>query len=170
MLATLLFSHGTPMLLGGDEFSRTQRGNNNAYCQDSELSWFDWTLSQSLSGRAQRAYVARLIRLRKELSALRCDYFQHGLFEPLPQVRDIEWFDENGDTMRLEDWQNWEGRLLCLRRARRLDNGRAELCLLLVNNTTNEHLFQLPQPVFEWSVRVDTADLKIVDQPIDQVS
>ncbi|MGP8167214.1 MAG: glycogen debranching protein GlgX [Steroidobacteraceae bacterium] len=170
MLATLLFSHGTPMLLGGDEFGRTQHGNNNAYCLDSELSWYDWTLAQSPAGKAQQAFVARLIGLRRELSTLRCDYFQHGLLEPLPQVRDVEWFDENGDTMRIEDWQNWEGRLLCLRRAKRLDDGRAEVCLLLANNTLDVQLFQLPQPLFEWSVRVNTADLKIIDQPIDQPS
>jgi isoamylase len=168
MLATLLFSHGTPMLLGGDEFGRTQHGNNNAFCQDSQLSWYDWTLSQSPAGRAQQDFVARLISLRRELSALRCDYFQHGLLEPLPQVRDIEWFDESGDTMRLEDWHYWEGRLLSVRRARRLDDGRAELCLLLANNTSDEQVFQLPQPLFRWSVRINTADLKVIDQPINQ--
>ena len=168
MLATLLFSHGTPMLLGGDEFGRTQQGNNNAFCQDSTLSWHDWTLSQSPAGQAQQTFVARLLKLRRELSTLRCDYFQHGLLEPLPQIRDLEWFDENGDTMRIEDWQYREGRLLCLRRARRLGDGRAELCLLLANNAFDEHVFQLPQPLLRWSVRIDTADLKITDQPMDQ--
>ncbi len=100
----LLFSHGTPMLLGGDEFDRTQNGNNNAYCQDSELSWFDWSLAESARGRELRAYVARLVGLRREQRCLRSDYFQHGLIEVLPQVRDIEWFDESGDIMRPEDW------------------------------------------------------------------
>jgi isoamylase len=168
MLATLLFSHGTPMLLGGDEFGRTQNGNNNAYCQDSPLSWYDWTLAQSPAGQTQQAFVTRLISLRRELTSLRCRYFQHGLLEPLPQVRDIEWFDENGDTMRPEDWQYWEGWLLCVRRAKRLDDGDAELCLLLANNTLIEQVFQLPQPLFLWRVRVDTADLKVIDQPVDQ--
>ncbi len=83
-------------------------------------------------------------------------------------MRDIEWFDENGDTMRPEDWQNWAGRLLCVRRARRLDDGRAELCLLLANNTIDDQVFQLPQPLFEWSVRINTADLQVIDQPVDQ--
>jgi len=170
MLATLLFSHGTPMLLGGDEFGRTQSGNNNAFCQDSELSWYDWTLARSSVGRAQQAFVARLTSLRRELSTLRCDYFQHGLIEPLPQVRDIEWFDENGDTMRLEDWQYWEGRLLCVRRARRLDDRRAELCLLLANNTPDELPFQLPQPLVPWLRRIDTADFSCIDQPTDEPS
>ena len=170
MLATLLFSHGTPMLLGGDEFGRTQHGNNNAYCQDSQLSWYDWRLAQSPAGQAHQAFVTRLINLRRELTSLRCRYFQHGLLEPLPQVRDIEWFDENGDTMRPEDWQTWEGWLLCVRRAQRLDDGLTELCLLLANNTINDQVFQLPQPLFPWRVRVDTADLNVIDQPVDQTA
>jgi glycogen operon protein len=170
MLATLLFSHGTPMLLGGDEFGRTQHGNNNAYCQDSQLSWYDWTLAQSTAGQAHQAFVTRLINLRRELSSLRCRYFQHGLLEPLAQVRDIEWFDENGDTMRPEDWQTWEGWLLCVRRAQRLDDGHTELCLLLANNTISDQVFQLPQPLWPWRVRVDTADLNVIDQPVDQAA
>ncbi len=169
MLATLLFSHGTPMLLAGDEFARTQDGNNNAYCQDSGLSWLDWSLAASAPGREQQALVTRLIALRREQRCLRSDYFQHGLVEPLPQVRDIEWFDENGDTMRQEDWQYWEGRLLCVRRAVRLPDGPAQLCLLLANNTADAHTFQLPQPVFEWMLRVDTADLQAVDRPVREL-
>jgi glycogen operon protein len=166
MLATLLFSHGTPMLLGGDEFGRTQNGNNNAYCQDSELSWFDWALLDSQAARQLRAYVGRLIALRREHRCLRSDYFQHGLLEPLPQVRDIEWFDENGDTMRPEDWGYWEGRLLCVRRAVRLPAGNSELCLLLANNTTEQHVFQLPQPLFSWVLRLDSANPTLTDRAL----
>jgi len=166
-LATLLCSHGTPMLLAGDEFGRTQNGNNNGYCQDSELSWLDWAVADSPHGREQRALLARLISLRREQRCLRCDYFQHGLIEPLPQVRDIEWFDENGDTMRQEDWEYWEGRLLCVRRAVRIDASRAELCLLLANNTADQHAFQLPQPLFRWTLRLDTANLLVLDQPVE---
>lgn len=114
------------------------------------------------------AFVTRLIGLRRELTSLRCRYFQHGQLEPLAQVRDIEWFDENGDTMRPEDWQTWEGWQLCVRRAQRLDDRQTELCLLLANNTNDDQIFQLPQPLFAWRMRVDTADLSMVDQPIDQ--
>ncbi len=167
MLATLLFSHGTPMLLGGDEFGRTQIGNNNAYCQDSELSWLDWSLAESPRGRELRAYVARLLALRREQRCLRSDYFQHGLVEPLPQVRDIEWFDENGDSMRPEDWGYWEGRLLGVRRSMRLPDGHGELCLLLANNTGDQHVFQLPQPLFSWMLRLDSANPALADRPID---
>jgi glycogen operon protein len=170
MLATLFFSHGTPMMLSGDECGRTQHGNNNAYAQDSELSWFDWTLAQSSAGREQQALVARLIRLRREYATLRSDYFQHGQLEPLPQVRDVEWFDESGDTMRSEDWQYTEGRLLCLRRAAQLDESRVEVSVLLTNNTADVHLFQLPDPALPWWVRLDTAELQRVDQQLDRTS
>src|SRR6185369_3676904 len=61
MLATLLLSQGTPMLLAGDEFGRTQKGNNNAYCQDNEISWLDWQMAYSPQGMALTDYVARLI-------------------------------------------------------------------------------------------------------------
>ncbi|HLK70649.1 MAG TPA: glycogen debranching protein GlgX [Steroidobacteraceae bacterium] len=169
MLATLLFSHGTPMLLGGDEFGRTQQGNNNAYCQDSELTWHDWSLAESPRGRELRAYVARLIALRGELRCLRSDYFQHGLVEPLPQVRDIEWFDENGDTMRQDDWGYWEGRLLCVRRAMRLPDGRGELCLLLINSTGEAHSFQLPQPLYNWILRIDSAEPALAERAVEGI-
>jgi glycogen operon protein len=168
MLATLMFSHGTPMLLGGDEFGRTQHGNNNAYAQDNELSWFDWAQAQSPAGSEQRAYVARLIGLRREFSSLRSDYFQHGRVEPMPQVRDIDWFDESGDIMRPEDWQYAEGRLLSVRRARRLDEARVEVSLLLTNNTSDAHGFQLPEPRFHWWLRLNTADVQHADQAIEQ--
>jgi isoamylase len=158
MLATLLFSHGTPMLLGGDEFGRTQRGNNNAYAQDSDISWFDWSQAASEGGREQREYVMRLLQLRRDYSTLRSAYYQHGRIEPLPQVKDVEWFDENGDVMRAEDWQNPEGRFLCLRRAARLDNQRAEVTVVLTNNGMTAHTFQLPDPNFPWWLRFNSDD------------
>jgi glycogen operon protein len=168
MLATLLFSHGTPMLLGGDEFGRTQGGNNNPYCQDSELTWVDWASAASPAGVEQQRYVSALLQLRREHCTLRSGYFQHGLIEPLPQVRDIEWFDENGDVMRSEDWQYTEGKLLCVRRALRLDAACAEISLLLINTNADAHPFQLPQPQFQWRVRLDTASGAVTDRAIEQ--
>ncbi len=167
MLASLVFSHGTPMLLSGDEFGHTQHGNNNPYCQDSPLSWLDWTQAQSLPGIEQQLFLARLLQLRRDHCTLRSGYFQHGLLEPLPQVRDIEWFDENGDVMRPEDWQYTEGRLLCLRRALRIDETRAEVSLLLINTTADVHGFQLPQPQMHWCLRVDTASAALAARDID---
>jgi glycogen operon protein len=168
MLATLLFSHGTPMLLSGDEFGHTQQGNNNPYCQDSEISWLDWAQAESASGVEQQLFLARLLQLRRDHCTLRCSYFQHGVLEPLPQVRDIEWFDENGDVMRTEDWQYTEGRLLCVRRALRLDEARAEVSLLLTNTTPDAHAFQLPQPQLRWTLRLDTANAALADRDLDR--
>ena len=170
MLATLLLSHGTPMLLGGDEFGRTQRGNNNAYAQDSEISWFDWGQALSDAGGELREYVGRLIRLRHDYATLRSAYFQHGRLEPLPQVKDVEWFDENGDIMRGEDWQNPEGRLLCLRRAARLDELRAEVTLVLTNNTPEVHTFQLPDPAFCWWLRLNSDDPRGADLEVESTA
>jgi isoamylase len=168
MLATLLLSHGTPMLLGGDEFGRTQRGNNNAYAQDSDISWFDWSLAASEAGAELRDYVSRLIQLRRSYSTLRSAYYQHGRIEPLPQVKDVEWFDENGDIMRGEDWQNPQGRLLCLRRAARLDERRAEVTLALINNTEQSQTFQLPDPAFQWWLRLNSDEPRAPDVQVDQ--
>jgi glycogen operon protein len=170
MLATLLFSHGTPMLLSGDECGRSQQGNNNAYAQDSEVSWFDWAQAGSRAGLEQRAYLERLIHLRRDYQSLRCSYFQHGQLEPLPQIRDIEWFDENGDTMRPVDWQYGEGRLLCVRRAVRLDAERAEVSLLLTNNTPSAQKFQLPDPGFAWWRRLDSAAPQSADAQLKDVA
>jgi isoamylase len=100
-LATLMLSQGVPMLLGGDEAGRTQRGNNNAYCQDNEISWYDWTTAdQSLL-----AFTQRLLRFRHRHPVFcRRRWFQgraiHG-----SRVSDIGWFTRAGTEMSDEDWQ-----------------------------------------------------------------
>jgi isoamylase len=166
MLATLLFSDGTPMLTAGDENGRSQNGNNNGYCQDNELSWFDWHQAQSTESQQLRAFVARLLQLRREYRSLRSSYFQHGRVEPWPKVRDIEWFDEKGKTMRPEDWQYGEGRLLCVRRALRLDEERTEVSLLLINNTADVHAFDLPGPLLPWVAHIDSAQPDLADHDL----
>src|SRR5215208_3744230 len=81
-LTTLLLSQGVPMLLGGDELSRTQNGNNNAWCQDNEISWFDWDLEESQ--RRLLEFTRRLIRLRKEHPVFRRTRFFGGGGADLP--------------------------------------------------------------------------------------
>jgi glycogen operon protein len=156
MLVTLYGAHGTPMLLAGDEFGRTQHGNNNAYCQDSELSWLDWPLAHAERGRALRAFVARLAALRRECTTLRVAHFHHARDEHLPGVRDTDWFREDGTGMSVEDWQNPEGRRVALRRAVRRDDGRIEVSLLLVNATGDACAFTLPAPAMPWRLRIDS--------------
>jgi glycogen operon protein len=109
--ATLLLSIGTPMILGGDEFRRTQQGNNNAYCHDSELTWYDWNLLKK--HRDIYRYVRTLIAFRKTHMAFRREDFFRGLSEEPPRAKqapigtipaqsqeeqapDILWYDEQG--------------------------------------------------------------------------
>src|ERR1019366_9305617 len=84
MLATLLVSHGTPMLAAGDEMGRTQQGNNNAYCQDNEISWLDWKQAAAPENEALRRFTARLIASRRAHPTLRSTRFMHASDEPLP--------------------------------------------------------------------------------------
>ena len=101
-LATLLLSHGTPMLLAGDEFGRTQAGNNNAYCQDNEISWVDWdygTRGESLIG-----FVGKLIELRRHYPILRRQRFLTGTLNEELGVKDVTWINASGCEMPDEAW------------------------------------------------------------------
>ncbi len=101
LVATLLLSQGIPMLLGGDEIGRTQRGNNNGYCQDNEISWYDWERTD----KELVDFTSRLIALRKEHPVFR----RRGWFQGRPirgaGVSDIDWFRPDGEEMSEEDWQ-----------------------------------------------------------------
>jgi isoamylase len=109
-LTTLLLSQGTPMLLGGDEFARTQQGNNNTWCQDSELSWFDWDLDEPQ--REQQAFTQRLIALRKEHPVFRRRQFLHGIEEEGSGLPDVWWFRPDGQRMTQTDWGKQDGHVL----------------------------------------------------------
>ena len=157
MLATVIFAHGTPLLLAGDEFGRTQRGNNNAYCQDNEVSWLDWDMAASTEGQELTAFVAKLIALRKEHTALRSRHFLHGEREPAPGVFDIAWFDETGELIPDAAWNDPERRLLSLRRATKNADGTVSIVTLLLNPTGEEREFQLPEPSVPSRILIDTA-------------
>jgi isoamylase len=146
MLATVFLSAGTPMLLAGDEFGRTQAGNNNAYCQDNEISWLDWSVAASPPGLALTAYVARLIALRREHPVLRHPRFLHGSEYPVAGIADIAWFDQRGATMTSEAWNDIEQRTLILRRAMRVPEGAATILTLLLNPMEQARQFRLPEP------------------------
>jgi isoamylase len=109
-LSTLLLSQGVPMLLGGDEIGRTQGGNNNPYCQDNEISWYDWeNVDEDLL-----EFTAGLIRLRREHPVFRRRRWFYG--RPLhgSEVRDIGWFRTDGEEMSEEDWQQGFARSLAV--------------------------------------------------------
>ncbi|HWI14240.1 MAG TPA: glycogen debranching enzyme GlgX, partial [Burkholderiales bacterium] len=102
LLATLLLSQGTPMMLAGDEFGRTQRGNNNAYCQDNEISWVDWRYGDR--GAALLRFTQRLTALRHEYPVLRRTRFLTGERNEALDVKDVTWMNASGAEMRDEDW------------------------------------------------------------------
>jgi len=102
LLATLMLSQGVPMLLGGDEFNRTQHGNNNAYCQDNEISWFDWDHDDD--ARAMTDFVAHLAHLRRTYPILRRRRFFRGRPATPNSIEDISWLQPDGTDMTEADW------------------------------------------------------------------
>ena len=102
LLATLFFSQGVPMLLAGDELGRTQKGSNNAYCQDNEISWVNWKLSAA--DREFYAFVQRIIALRREHPVFRRKNFFQGRSIRSSQTKDIHWFKPDGNEMSDEEW------------------------------------------------------------------
>jgi glycogen operon protein len=162
MLATLFFSHGTPMLLGGDEFWRTQAGNNNAYCQDNEISWFDWydmTHPEANQAKSLVQYVSRLIAIRKAHPSLRSEKFLHGKIEVLPGISNVGWFDELGSSLSPEAWSDAAAQLFTLRRAVIMDDEYADVTLLMLNASNEDRDFLYPHAELPWVVKVNSADM-----------
>jgi len=149
------------MLLGGDEFGRTQGGNNNAYCQDNDISWLDWGDgpggSGSADGIALSHFIARASAARRAHPTLRSASFLHGQDEPLPGIPDVSWFDERGEPLTPEGWHDPQGRLLVLRRAARTDAG-VEVSLLLLNGGEEDRAVTLPLPALPWISVLDSAE------------
>ncbi|WP_295854793.1 glycogen debranching protein GlgX [uncultured Xylophilus sp.] len=165
LLTTLFVSQGTPLLLGGDEISRTQGGNNNGYCQDSAISWYDW--SEERRGDPLAAYVRRLIAFRKAQPVLHRTRFFGGQHDDEGR-RDIGWYNVWGQEMTQEEWTNPEVRLM----AALLDGGRTaevgedgsevtgDSVLLLINASHEDATFTVPDYVAApggWTPRIDSA-------------
>lgn len=164
-LATLLLSQGTPMLLAGDEFGRTQKGNNNAYCQDNEISWVDWE-SIGKQGRSLIAFTRSLIRLRHSLPILRRGRFLTAEHNPELEVKDVTWINAAGSEMQKGGWE--DGNMRCFGM---LIDGRAQtsgikrrasdVTLLVVVNAYHDVVeFTLPEFVGgnQWLTFIDTND------------
>ena len=167
-LATLLLSQGVPMIAGGDEMGRTQMGNNNAYCQDNEISWFHWPMTPAQSDLL--AFTRELIRLRHEQPVLRRRKFCQGRSIRGNGVKDMAWFKPNGKEMDESDWDVSFARSLGV-----LLNGsvmdeideegnalRGDTLFLMFNAGEKSLQFVLPprQPEERWERLVDTSDLK----------
>ncbi len=155
LLTTLFVSRGVPLLLAGDEMGRTQEGNNNAYCQDNPVSWFDWGVERR--GDPLLVFTRALVRLRRELPVLRRDEWLRGQ-EDGQGRRDIGWYSVWGLPMKPEEWSNPSVRCV----AALLDGrfaGAAESVLLLFNASNENVTFTLPQASVEpgeWTLRIDT--------------
>jgi isoamylase len=163
MLATLLLSQGVPMLCGGDEMGRTQRGNNNAYCQDSEISWVDWTLSKTQ--QSLLTFTKALIALRQTHPVFRRRRFFQGRRIRGTEVKDLYWLRPDGKEMTDDDWALGYVRCLGVRLAgdamdEKDAKGRPlvdDTFLLLLNAHHEPRPFTLPahkrgvrwQPVFD---------------------
>ncbi|HTJ02601.1 MAG TPA: glycogen debranching protein GlgX [Methylovirgula sp.] len=158
MLATVFFSNGTPMLLAGDEFGRSQNGNNNAYCQDNDISWLHWKDIYTAEGRSMVNFVTRLIALRHAYPVLRCRHFMHGK-EMLPgNLSDIAWFDQNGEPMSNDAWNDPNKRVIVVRRAERPAGDIVAALTLLLNPTSESMVFRLPAPHVPSRVLIDSSD------------
>ncbi len=167
-LATLLLSQGVPMLLGGDEFARTQHGNNNAYCHDDELSWFDWDLNDQQ--RQLLEFTRGLIAFRKDHPILRRRRYFEGLFVPGADIKDLTWFKLDGTELMDEEWAEPETRSMAMRLAgeaideREPEGGRIsdDTLLVLMNAFHEDLVFTLPEAGGEgtcaWEVLMDTEE------------
>jgi isoamylase len=178
LLATLLLSYGTPMLLAGDEFGHSQGGNNNAYAQDNETTWLDW-LAIGTHGRGLRDFTRKLIAIRKAFPILYRPRFVLGSYNEELGVKDVTWLSPTGAEMTQEQWDDANARCFGM-----LLDGRAQesgiirrggdATLLLIYNSHYDVVnFTLP-PVAEglaWEGLLDTndPDLQQASYPFDTV-
>ncbi|MBK7235989.1 MAG: glycogen debranching protein GlgX [Sterolibacteriaceae bacterium] len=164
-IATLLLSQGVPMLLGGDEVLRTQLGSNNAYCQDNEISWIDWSMTPERSDLL--AFVQRMLRIRQEHQVFRRRNFFQGRQIRGREVKDVVWLSPEGREMNDEEWSQHFARCFGIYLAgdsldetdKRGHPITDESFLILINAHHEEIEFRLPafQGTSGWLVEVDTA-------------
>jgi glycogen operon protein len=172
LLATLILSQGLPMVLAGDEFGRTQRGNNNAYCQDNEISWVDWEHDERQ--QALTAFVTRLTALRRRLPILRRERFLTGAFNEELQLKELSWFTPSGAEMTEQNWHDGHAKCLGL-----VIDGRAQptgirkrgsdrTALLILNAAPDVVEFSLPNVSGGegWQLLLDTNQDSLEDGPL----
>jgi isoamylase len=173
LLATLLLSQGVPMICGGDEFARSQRGNNNAYCQDNELTWYDWKLDDSRTRLME--FTRRLVKLRLSHPNLhRRKFFQDRTIRK-NVIRDIAWYSPDGNEMPEEAWNTeWTRSMALMLNGKTLqvsdENGdplKDDSFLILVNASHEGVEFTLP-PVPNGSPWCQVMDTENIDDPFHE--
>ena len=155
-IASMMVSLGTPMILGGDEMGRTQGGNNNAYCQDNEISWYDWSFLEK--NRDYYRFVKEMIAFRLRHPGFMRPEFYTGIDGNYNAIPDISWFDENGNT---PDWDDI-GPCLALRmdgsRAAVLDDRDGSDFFIMFNGSSKTVNFKICDPLDgkKWVRMIDT--------------
>ncbi len=167
-LATLVLSQGVPMLCGGDEVGRSQRGNNNGYCQDNEITWYDWKLDPPRQRLMQ--FTTNLFQLRAQHPNLRRRKFFQDRTIRGSVVRDIAWYATDGEEFREEDWNaGWQRSLAYMLNGKTLgvtdDDGKPvtdDSFLLMVNAAADGVEFKLPPPPADtpWRQILDTQNIE----------
>lgn len=158
LMATLMFSQGVPMVVFGDECRRTQRGNNNSYCQDNDTAWFDWTLVEKNQDLLR--FAQTLMQFRRSQPTVRREHFLTGKPVAEGMLPDVSWYGALGTAV---DWTSGDSALTCLLKAPTAAHdpeGAGRDVLLLVNAMPTSHDFILP-PVAKgipWRLFVDTAE------------
>jgi glycogen operon protein len=167
-LATLLLSEGVPLLLGGDEFARSQRGNNNAYCQDNELTWIDWR--QVAENADLVDFTARLCRFREQHPVFRRRQFFRGAPAHGSSRDDLDWYRPDGEQMTPEHWGTPFARALTMALSGATGTSTTDFPFLMMLNAWWEPLeFSVPEPLrnIPWQVEVDTAAPEAAGRPVD---
>jgi isoamylase len=169
LIATLLLSEGVPLLLGGDEFGRSQGGNNNAYCQDNELTWFDWKAVAKNTDLID--FTARLCHLREQHPVFRRRQFFNGTPAPESTRDDLDWYRPDGIPMAPQDWNESFTRAVMM--ALSGDTGdptRPDDPFILMLNSWWEPIdFTLPDPLrdLRWQIEIDTNDPSAAGRAVD---
>ncbi len=169
LLASLFFSQGVPMLLGGDEISRTQHGNNNAYCQDNEMNWYDWSLDDSRQKMLE--FTRKIIHLRREHPVFRKSNFFKGQKLNDSDLKDITWLKPDGSEMEEQDWNHSTiktfGMLLAGDVINEVDEYgkpiKDDTFLILMNTYHKKVRFMIPHAEQSWVLVLSTVESDIDD-------
>ena len=158
-LTTLMLSHGVPMLLGGDEWGRSQKGNNNPYCQDNEISWFNWQLTESQQSLLE--FTRQLIEFRRN----------HPVFRQRNWL-EVSWFNPDGSAITEAEWENAASAFSVFLNGAEIAGEAKDDNFLLCFNAESEMVdFTLPDELKgkDWQVVIDTTESGFVgDKRFDQ--
>lgn len=165
-IASLLVSQGVPMIRSGDELSHTQNGNNNPYCQDNQISWLNWNLTDTQ--KRFLAFVKRVVQIRRDQPVLKREEFLQGRQTGDSELKDVTWFAPSGKEMEESIWNDPAARSFGMRLAgdaieetdERGERIVGDTLLLLVNAHHEDIRFTLPsqRPGFQWRLALDTAE------------